>query len=73
MFSENIKLSGGQIMYIPSDWIKNKNNESEIRNLISDYVGCFKFDATSDKVESRLKELDEDIILKELKKGTFAM
>ena len=59
-------------MYIPDDWIKNKNNESEIRNLISEYVGCFQFDNTLVKIEGRLKELNEDIILKELKKGTFA-
>lgn len=60
-------------MYIPDNWIKNKNNESEIRTLISDYVGCFKFDDTLFNIENRLKELDENIILKELKKGTFAM
>lgn len=60
-------------MYIPDNWIKNKNNESEIRTLISDYVGCFKFDDTLVNIENRLKELDENIILKELKKGTFAM
>lgn len=60
-------------MYIPDNWIKNKNNESEIRTLISDYVGCFQFDDTLVNIENRLKELNEDIILKELKKGTFAM
>ncbi|MEF2675890.1 MAG: hypothetical protein U0M70_06615 [Eubacteriales bacterium] len=63
-------------MYIPSDWIKNKNNEPEIRNLISKCVGCLHFgdiDETLADVENRLKELDEDIVLKELKKGTFAM
>lgn len=60
-------------MYIPENWIKNKNNESEIRNLISDYIGCFQFDDTLVNIENRLKELGEDIILKELKNGTFAM
>ena len=53
-------------MYIPSDWIKNKNNEPEIRNLISKCVGCLHFgdiDETLADVENRLKELDEDIIL----------
>lgn len=60
-------------MYIPDNWIKNKNNESEIRTLISDYVGCFKFNDTLVDIENRLKELDENIILEEFKKGTFAM
>ena len=65
--------SGDKMMYIPSDWIKNKNNEPVIRNLISNYVGCFKFDDTLEKIENRLNELGEDIIPKELKNGTFAM
>lgn len=62
-------------MYIPDNWIKNKNNEPEIRNLISECVGGlhFKYDDTLVEVEKRLQELDEDIILQELKKGSFAM
>lgn len=60
-------------MYIPSDWIKNKDNEYEIRNLIRECVSCFHFDDMSAKIENRLKEIGEDIILEELKKGTFAM
>jgi len=60
-------------MYIPDSWIKNKNNEPEIRDLISEHTGCFQFNDTLADIENRLKELGEDIIIKELKKGTFAM
>ena len=63
-------------MYIPDNWIKNKNNESEIRSLISDCLGCLQFGEPSVKIEKsekRLKELGEDIILKKLKNGAFGM
>lgn len=61
------------MIYIPDDWIRNKKNEPEIRELISKCVTCLRFYDPMDEVEKRLKELGEDIILQELKKGTFSM
>lgn len=58
-------------MYIPKEWLKNPNNEKEIRTIIAKYGGCFQFEDYSSKIETRLKELGEDKILEELKKGTF--
>lgn len=62
-------------MYIPLDWFKNAENENEIRDLLREQGGCFRFDEDSDskKIESRLKELGEDKIFEEWKKGTFAI
>lgn len=60
-------------MYIPMDWFKNVENEKEVRTLIANYLGCFQFEGDSEKIESRLIELGEDKILKELKRGTFGM
>lgn len=60
-------------MYLPLDWLKNKDNENEIRRLITDHGGCLQFGDSSDKIETRLKELGENKILEEFKKGTFAM
>lgn len=59
-------------MYVPMDWLKNTENEEEVRILITEYIGCFQFEGDSEKIETRLKELGEDKILQELKKGTFA-
>lgn len=64
------------MIYIPEDWIKNKGNETEIRELISRCVGCFRIGKDLKKIENtenRLKELGEDIILEELKHGSFAL
>lgn len=60
-------------MYLPLDWLKNKDNEKEVRNLITDSGGCLQFGDNSEKIEKRLKELNEVKILEEFKKGTFAM
>ena len=66
--------SGGTIMiYIPNDWINDRKNEEEIRMLISESLGCIKFDESSQKVEERLKDIGELKILEEFKKGTFAV
>lgn len=64
-----------KMMYIPSEWIKNIENEKEVRALMEKYTGCFHFDYERDleKTELRLKELGEYKILDELKKGTFGM
>lgn len=60
-------------MYIPIEWLNNPENEKEVRTLIEECTGCFHFDYEGDlaRVESRLKELGENKILEELKKGTF--
>lgn len=58
-------------MYIPVDWLKNVENEKEIRTLITEYLGCFQFENDQKRIVSRLKELEENKILEELKKGTF--
>ena len=61
------------MIYIPNDWINDRKNEEEIRMLISESVGCIKFDENSQKVEERLKDIGELKILEEFKKGTFAI
>lgn len=66
--------SGGTIMiYVPNDWINDRKNEEEIRTLISDSLGCIKFNESSKNVEDRLKDIGELKILEEFKKGTFAI
>nr|DAN82125.1 MAG TPA: hypothetical protein [Caudoviricetes sp.] len=61
------------MIYIPNDWINDRKNEEEIRMLISESLGCIKFDENSQKVEERLKDIGELKILEEFKKGTFAI
>nr|DAI01599.1 MAG TPA: TRCF domain [Caudoviricetes sp.] len=64
------------MIYIPEDWIKNKSNEIEIRELISTCIGCFRSSKDLKEIENtenRLKELGEDRILVELKQGSFAL
>ncbi|MDU5371883.1 MAG: hypothetical protein E6119_05400 [Negativicoccus succinicivorans] len=58
--------------YIPDGWIKDKRNEDEVRRLIATCMADLKFGNEEERAEARLKELGEDIILGELKKGTFA-
>lgn len=58
--------------YIPDGWIKDKRNEDEVRRLISCCIACLKFGNEEEMAKARLKELGEDIILRELEKGTFA-
>lgn len=61
------------MIYIPSDWIKDRKNEDEIRMLISESIGCIKLNKSSQKVEDRLRELGELKILEEFRMGTFAI
>lgn len=61
------------MIYILSDWIKDRKNEDEIRTLISESLGCIKFNESSQKVEDRLRELGELKILEEFRKGTFSI
>ena len=61
------------MIYIHSDWIKDRKNEDEIRMLISESLGCIKLNESSQKVEDRLRELVELKILEEFRKGTFAI
>ena len=61
------------MIYIPSDWIKDRKNEDEIRMLISESIGCIKLNKSSQKVEDRLRELGELKILEEFNKGMFAI
>lgn len=61
------------MVYILSDWIKDRKNEDEIRTLISESLGCIKFNESSQKVEDRLRELGELKILEEFRKGTFSI
>lgn len=66
--------SGGTIMiYIPNDWINDRKNEEEIRMLISESLGCIKFNESYQNVEERLRDIGELKILEEFKKGTFAI
>ena len=69
----NAKNGGTVMIYIPSDWVKDRKNEDEIRTLISESLGCIKFNESSQKVEDRLRELGELKILEEFKKGMFAI
>lgn len=57
------------MIYIPKDWLKNPNNEKEIRDLFDEYGGCFQFEDNTEKIENRLKELGEYKILEKLKNG----
>ena len=61
------------MIYIPSDWVKDRKNEAEIRMLISENLGCIKLNESSQKVEDRLRELGELKILEEFRKGTFVI
>ena len=69
----NAENGGTMIIYIPNDWIKDRENEDEIRTLISESLECIKLNGSSQKAEDRLKELGEIKILEEFKKGTFAV
>ena len=69
----NAKNGGTMMIYIPSDWIKDRKNEDEIRMLISESIGCIKLNKSSQKVEDRLRELGELKILEEFRMGTFAI
>lgn len=53
------------------EWLNNPENEKEVRTLIEENIGCFRFEDDSGRVEARLQELGENKILEELKKGTF--
>ena len=61
------------MIYIPSNWIKDRKNEEKIRMLISEILGCIKLNESSQKVEDRLRELGELKILEEFRKGTFVI
>ena len=69
----NAKNWGIIMIYIPSDWIRDRKNEDEIRMLISESLGCIKLNESFQKVEDRLRELGELKILEEFRKGTFAI
>ena len=69
----NAENGGTMMVCIPNSWIKDRQNEDEIRTLISESLGCIKLKDSSQKVEDRLKELGEVKILEEFKKGTFAV
>ena len=60
------------MIYTPSDWIKDRKNEDEIRMLISENLGCIKLNESSQKVEYRLRELVEIKIIEDFSKATFA-
>ena len=55
--------------YIPNDWIKNPDNEKEIRELLE--TSCFVFADNTKDVESRLRDLGETIIIEKMKQGVF--
>lgn len=62
------------MIYIPDEWINNKENESEIRNILADIISCIKtvdYKDKLDRAKKRLKEMGEDIILEKLKDGVF--
>ena len=67
------KMGGTMMIYIPSNWIKDRKNEEKIRMLISENLGCIKLNESSQKVEDRLRELGELKILEEFRKGTFVI
>lgn len=60
------------MIYLPDDWINNKENQNEVRQLITDRMGRFKFNDDYKKVKDRVKELGEYKILEEFNKGSFS-
>ena len=60
------------MIYLPDDWINNKENQNEVRQLITDRLGRFKFNDDYKKVKDRVKELGEYKILEEFNKDSFS-
>lgn len=66
-------------MYLPLEWLQNEENEKEVHELLGGFFdqGCLWFPGEREKaverIESRLKELGENKILEEWKRGAFAM
>lgn len=60
------------MIYLPDDWINNKENYNEVRQLITDRLGRFKFNDDYKKVKDRVKELGEYKILEEFNKDSFS-
>ena len=56
-------------MYLPDELFRNKDNEEEVLKIISDLELDLKTDKSLSLNEaiSRLEELGEDLIIKELK------
>lgn len=56
------------MMYLPKELFRNKDNEEEVRRIISNLELDLKTDKslTTDKAISMLEELGEDLIIKEL-------
>lgn len=62
------------MIYLPDEWIKQKENEVEIRKILADITGCIKTVDYKDKLDQakkRLKDMGEDIILEKFKDGVF--
>ena len=57
-----------KMMYLPKELFRNKDNEEEVRRIISNLELDLKTDKslTTDKAISMLEELGEDLIIKEL-------
>lgn len=55
-------------MYLPDELFRNKDNEEEVLKIISDLESDLKTDKslTLNEAVSRLEELGEDLIIKEL-------
>lgn len=56
------------MMYLPKELFRNKDNEEEVRRIISELELDLKTDKslTTDKAILKLKNLGEDLIIKEL-------
>ena len=62
------------MIYIPDEWIRNKENEETIRDILDRICTCIKTtDYKKDLSEAKksLEEMGEDIIIEKLEDGIF--
>ncbi len=59
------------MVYIPKEWVKDSDNTDTIHRLLSklDQDIVSDFDTTKESVISKLKEIDEVIIIEKLENG----
>ena len=59
------------MIYLPTDWLKDPEHESEVRALLEEQQHDIKIKDGAEEVKARLKELGEMKSLKEFEKGVF--
>lgn len=62
------------MIYIPDEWIRNKENEETIRDILDGIGTCIKttdYKKDLSEAKKKLKKIGEDIILEKLKEGIF--